>query len=134
VRPYTEDEIREIILNPYYSVNLKDVLFTDNDPKIAKEDWVLKNANLMSEIGIKTWLEKLLVILSEETQVAEANSIMNPALAIAIAKTYKGVHEPIVSRSMWVEANQKSIEDSGSESWLSRFLDTLQSRSDTEVE
>lgn len=130
MRPYTEDEIREIILNPYYAVNLKDALFTDNDPKFAKEDWVLKNANLMSEIGIKTWLEKLLVVLSEETQVAKTDSIMNPALVIAIAETYKGAHEPIVSRSMWVEANQKSIEDSGSESWLSRFLDTLQSRSE----
>lgn len=130
MRPYTEDEIREIILNPYYTVNLKDALFEDSDPKFAKEDWVLKNANLMSEIGIKTWLEKLLTILSEETQVMEAGPIMNPALAITIAETYKGTHEPIVSRSMWIEANQKSIEDSGSESWLSRFLDTLQSRSE----
>lgn len=134
MRPYTEDEIREIILNPYYAVNLKDTLFTDNDPKFAKEDWVLKNADLMSKIGIKTWLEKILVVLSEETQVAETDSIINPSLAIVIAETYKGIHEPIVSRSMWVEANQKSIEDSGSESWLSRFLDTLQSRSNDEVE
>lgn len=130
MRPYTEDEIREVILNPYYAVNFKDELFADSDPKFAKEDWVLKNANLMSEIGIKPWLEKLLAVLSEDAQVTEIDSMMNPALAIDVAETYKGVHEPIVSHSMWIEANQKSIEDSGSESWLSRFLDTLQDRSE----
>lgn len=130
MRPYTEDEIREIILNPYYAVNLKDALFVNRSPKLAKEDWVLKNADLMIEIGIRTWLEKLLDVLSEETPVAEADSTINPVSAIALADTYKGPHEHIVSRGIWVEANQKSIEDSGSESWLSRFLDTLQSRSE----
>ena len=132
MRPYTEDEIREIILNPYYAVNLKDSLFVNNSPQFAKEDWVLKNAELMSKIGIKTWLEKLLVVLSEDMPLREEDSVLNPITAITIADTYKGAHEPIVTSSMWVEANQKSIEDSGSESWLSRFLDTLQSHSEND--
>ena len=132
MRPYTEDEIREVILNPYYAVNLKDSLFVNSSPQFAKEDWVLKNAELMSEIGIKTWLEKLLVVLSEDAPLGEADSVMNPITAITIADTYKGPHESIVTRDMWIEANQKSIEESGSESWLSRFLDTLQSRSEND--
>lgn len=125
MRPYTEDEIREIILNPYYAVNLKDTLFAKDSPKIAKEDWVLKNADLMSEIGIKTWLERLLVVLTEDAPSKEADSIIDPSTAITFAGAYKGEHKSTVTRIMWVEANQKSIEESGSESWLSRFLDVL---------
>ena len=86
----------------------------------------------MNKIGIKTWLEKLLAVLSEDAPLGEIDSVMNPVSAITIADTYRGVHEPIVTPSMWVEANQKSIEDSGSESWLSRFLDALQTRSEND--
>lgn len=125
MRPYTEDEIRGIILNPYYAINFSDALFTEDSPKIAKEDWVLKNADLMSEIGIKTWLERLLVLLAEDAPSQKADYIIDPSTAITFAGTYKGEHEPIVTRAMWVEANQKSIEESSSESWLSRFLDVL---------
>jgi len=132
VRSYTEDEIREIILNPYYAINFRNTLFVNSSPQFAKEDWVLKNADLMNKIGIKTWLEKLLAVLSEDAPLGEIDSVMNPVSAITIADTYRGVHEPIVTPSMWVEANQKSIEDSGSESWLSRFLDALQTRSEND--
>jgi hypothetical protein len=125
VRPYTEDEIREIILNPYYAVNFRSDLFVKHTPQKAKEDWVNTNANLMSKIGIRTWLINFLDAISSDDY--NGDPIQNPYEAISIAQIYSGVHEVIVTRDNWLDANQKAIEESSSESWLSRLLDVLES-------
>jgi len=51
----------------------------------------------------------------------------NPALTINISDRLEGDHEPLVTRELWINANEKLIKELGPETWLWRLLDTLES-------
>ena len=53
--------------------------------------------------------------------------LVNPIYAVTISPSLFGEHEPIVSRSQWVQANARLIEQIGAEAWLDRLLDVLAS-------
>ena len=125
MRPYTEDEIREIILNPYYAVNLKDALFADSDPKLAKEDWVLLNAKLIEDIGVSAWLSEFLDVISQPQDEYDGHDIINPALAVSLSSGLQGIHEPLVERSEWIAANAKLMKDMGTTQLLEQLLNVL---------
>ncbi|MBA3809689.1 MAG: hypothetical protein H0X28_15060 [Solirubrobacterales bacterium] len=55
-----------------------------------------------------------------------AAMLINPIYAISIHPDLTGTHEPIVTKQLWIEANQKLIEEVGAQEWLRRLLVTLE--------
>lgn len=114
-----------IIANPFYAVNLADYLFDASEPKIAEEDWVLLNADLVQGMGAKAWLEEFLDLVSLEQIDSDSHDIINPTLTIRLSANLHGTHYPLVTRENWVKANMRYIEESGVENWLRCLLQTL---------
>jgi len=57
---WTAEDVRRIIINPFYAINIADSLFGDHPPMVSREEWVAANARLIDEFGQKEWLELLL--------------------------------------------------------------------------
>lgn len=55
-----EDELKKVLANPYYAINLDASLGEEHEPIISEEDWVKANAKLIKEIGEEDWLYRLL--------------------------------------------------------------------------
>jgi hypothetical protein len=62
-------------------------------------------------------------MLSEDDATA---MLINPIYAISIDPDLMGSHEPIVSKERWIEANERLIDEIGSETWLRRLLAVLE--------
>jgi hypothetical protein len=129
MRPLTEDETGDVLLNPSYAVILKEYLFDDHELESAKEDWVLKNAQLLKEMGPKDWLEQILVALSTEPQDNPTNTVINPYKSIIFSQTLRGSHPRLITSELWVQTNIKALEEFGAEKWLWKFLDVLETGS-----
>jgi hypothetical protein len=52
--------------------------------------------------------------------------LINPIYAVSIDPDLVGSHEPIVSKERWIEANEKLIDEIGTETWLRRLLAVLE--------
>jgi len=52
--------------------------------------------------------------------------LINPIYAVSIDSDLVGSHEPIVSKERWIEANEKLINEIGTEEWLRRLLAVLE--------
>jgi hypothetical protein len=52
--------------------------------------------------------------------------LINPIYAVSIDSDLTGSHEPIVSKERWIEANERLIEEIGTEKWLRRLLAVLE--------
>lgn len=126
MRPFTEDEVGSMIINPFYAVVFKDYLFEDHTLEIAKEDWVLKNSGLIGEMRADKWLEQLLVSLTTDPQDTPTYTVISPYTCVAFSVRLQGEHEPLVTREMWLQANAKGLQDFGAEKWLSQLLDVLE--------
>lgn len=126
MRPFTEDEVGSMIINPFYAIVFKDYLFEDHKLEIAKEDWVLKNAQLIKEMGPDNWLEQLLISLSTDPQDGPTYTVINPYVCAVFSERLQGEHEPLVTREMWLQANVKGLQEFGAEKWLSQLLDVLE--------
>ena len=121
-----EENLKDIIINPFNAVVLQDYLFDDHNLEVAKEDWVLKNVGLLREMSAKDWLEQFLVALTTDMQDDPTHTIINPYTGILFSKELQAEHQPIITRATWVDANVKGIQDVGSEAWLWRLLDVLE--------
>lgn len=53
--------------------------------------------------------------------------LINPYYAVRISPSLTTEHEPMTSKEEWVKANIRLIEEIGSEAWLKRLLDILES-------
>lgn len=122
----TEDDLSDLLANPYYAISFHDYLFSRQKPAGADEDWVLLNAKLMDDIGAEEWLIELLDALSLSAKEYDGHDIINPSLAVPFSDRLRGHHEPLATREQWVRANIKQIEEIGSNNWLWRLLDVLQ--------
>jgi hypothetical protein len=121
------DFVEESIVNPFYVITLKDELFGAHDLEGAKEDWVLKNVQLIEEIGSKDWLGELLLALSPKAKPDYVRDVLvNPYKGIIYSDRLKGEHEPLVTRDMWIGANIKMIEELGADAWLWGLLNVLE--------
>lgn len=126
MRSITEDDMGSMLANPYYVVTLQDYLFGRQKRASADEDWVLLNVKLMEELGAKQWLEELLDVLSLSHETYDGHDIINPSLAVHISERLRGRHEPLITREQWMQANVKQIKEIGSDNWLWRLLNVLE--------
>jgi hypothetical protein len=62
----------------------------------------------------------------EWTESDVESMVVNPFYAVTIDATLAIEHEPIVSKSEWVKANLRVMEEIGAERWLYRLLDVLE--------
>jgi hypothetical protein len=60
--------------------------------------------------------------------------LINPYYAVNIEPDLAQIHEPIVSRELWVQTNRKLIDQLGAEEWLQRLLDVLQGEYPTSLD
>ncbi|MCK5027761.1 MAG: hypothetical protein KAS07_05070 [Candidatus Pacebacteria bacterium] len=60
----TAKEIRRIIVNPYYAIDIHPGLFDVGHPKLVdRKTWVKSNMNSIKGMGARKWLETLLDVL-----------------------------------------------------------------------
>lgn len=59
-----QNDLREMLANPYYAVVISKALSEEHEPLVSEEDWVKANAKLIEEIGSEEWLQRLLDTLS----------------------------------------------------------------------
>jgi hypothetical protein len=58
-----EDDVRDMLVNPFYAINIEPELALKHEPLVSEADWVGANLQLMDEIGAQAWLERLLAVL-----------------------------------------------------------------------
>lgn len=127
MKPTDTDFVEKSIVNPFYAITLKDELFGEHAIEGAKEDWVLKNVQLIEEMGSKDWLGELLLSLSPKGKPDHVrDTLINPYKGIIFSDRLMGEHEPLVTREMWIDANVKMIKELGADTWLWRLLGVLE--------
>jgi hypothetical protein len=55
--------LKKILVNPFYCINIDEVLSSEHECLISEEDWVKVNLKLIGEIGAENWLYELLGVL-----------------------------------------------------------------------
>jgi len=58
-----EPFIEDLLINPYYVINISPNLVDKHEPLTTKESWVKANIRLMDEMGKEEWLKQLLHVL-----------------------------------------------------------------------
>jgi hypothetical protein len=58
-----EDQVKHMLINPYYAINFDPDLVTEHVPIVPESQWVKVNVHLIKELGTKEWLERLLAVL-----------------------------------------------------------------------
>jgi hypothetical protein len=58
-----EDETINMLINPFYAINIDPGLADEHDPLVTEEQWVQANLKLIDEIGAHEWLQHLLAVL-----------------------------------------------------------------------
>ncbi|MBL8121768.1 hypothetical protein JNM87_03390 [Candidatus Saccharibacteria bacterium] len=116
------------IANPFYAVEFAAHIFKRHTEG-PKEDWIVANAHLIADIGAKAWLGELLDTLSQTRAKYDGHDVINPTVVINVSERLQEQHDPTVSRSQWIQANAKLINEIGADKWLWRLLDVLENGS-----
>jgi len=58
-----EHTIRDVVINPFYAVTVAETLCVPHPPLVTKEQWIQANRALMHEMGVESWLRRLLEVL-----------------------------------------------------------------------
>jgi hypothetical protein len=58
-----ENDTINMLINPFYAINIDPGLADEHDPLITEEQWVQANLKLIDEIGAHEWLQHLLAVL-----------------------------------------------------------------------
>lgn len=58
-----EQNVGDMLINPFYAINISPILSDKHEPMTTKEMWVKANLKLMDEIGKEEWLNRLLHVL-----------------------------------------------------------------------
>ncbi len=121
----SSNDASAIIANPFYAVTFASHVFKKHSSLGSKEDWVAANAFTMKDIGAKVWLEEFLDLMALSRAKYDGHDILNPMLVINVSDRLHGDHEPLVTRELWVQANEKVIKEMGPEAWLWQLLEVL---------
>ncbi len=87
------------------------------------------NAHTMHDIGPKVWLDEFLDFITLAREKYDGHDIINPTLVVNVSDRLSGDHEPLVTRELWIQANEKMIKEISPEAWLWRLLETLETDS-----
>jgi hypothetical protein len=58
-----EDDVRRILLNPFYAIEIAPVLAEPHETMVSEDQWVAANAQLIQKVGAEAWLRELLTVL-----------------------------------------------------------------------
>lgn len=58
-----EYEVKQLLINPYYAININPDLASPHSPIVDRDQWVGANQHLINEIGSEEWLRQLLTVL-----------------------------------------------------------------------
>jgi hypothetical protein len=122
----SDNSALELIANPFYAVIFASHIFKHHDSLGSKEDWVAANAFTMKDIGIKVWLDEFLDFLSQPRVKYDGHDILNATLVVNVSNEFQNNDKPLTSRELWMEANEKAINEVGAETWLWRLLEVLE--------
>lgn len=128
MNPDNTSAAESLIANPFYAVEFATHIFKRHTEG-PKEDWVAANTHLIDDIGPEAWLGELLDSLSQTRAKYDGHDVINPTVVINVSERLKVQHEITVSRSQWIQANAKLINEIGADRWLWRLLDVLENGS-----
>lgn len=60
---WSKDDTAAMLINPVYAVSINPDLAGRHEPIVPKERWIEANDRLISDIGAKEWLRRLLAVL-----------------------------------------------------------------------
>ena len=60
---WQEDDLEDIILNPFYAVNLDPMFAQRHVPLVSEQMWIDANARMLKELGPEAYLRRLLDVL-----------------------------------------------------------------------
>jgi hypothetical protein len=127
MKPFDQREIDAGMVEPSFVIDYEDYLFKPHALELAKEDWVKKNVQLISEMEPKDWLDQLLVALSTKPIDTPTYTIINPYVAIIFSDKLRTNRPGMrIARHVWLGANAKHMEDVGAETWLWWLLSVLE--------
>lgn len=92
---------------------------------MAKEDWVLVNADKIKDLDSQVWLTNLLATLAYKRD-NELADVISPFEAIVLFEKLRGKHETTIDPADWVIANVKLVDELGEEKWLWSLLNSLE--------
>jgi hypothetical protein len=58
-----ENEAKQMLINPYYAINLDPGLIEHHPPIVDRRQWRETNKRLIDELGSDEWLSRLLRVL-----------------------------------------------------------------------
>ena len=58
-----ENDAINMLINPYYAVNISPDLAGEHEPLVTEGQWVQANLKLIDEIGAHQWLQHLLDVM-----------------------------------------------------------------------
>ncbi len=61
------DELRDMLINPYYAIRLDPALWDEHELLVSEEQWVAANRQLLRELGDEAYLRRLLAVLKGDT-------------------------------------------------------------------
>lgn len=62
-----ENDAVNMLINPYYAVNISPDLAGQHEPLVTQDQWIQANLRLLDEIGAHEWLEHLLAVLQGDS-------------------------------------------------------------------
>ncbi len=122
-RPWKEDDIKRIIVNPFSSFLVASELTKEHELTMSTDEWIKINTSLIESYGTESWLRQVITAL-EGKVVADGR--VNPSCVILIDPRFAEEHDFIIPRNEWLRANAMLIPQVGVEKWLSTFLDILE--------
>jgi hypothetical protein len=122
----SKNDASVMIANPFYAVTFTRHVFNKHSNLSSKEDWVAANAHTMNDIGPKAWLNEFLNFMTLPREKYDGHDILNPTLVVNVSDGLSGDHEPLITRELWAQANEKMIKEISPETWLWQLLDVLE--------
>ena len=62
------DELKDMLINPYYAVQIDPTLVDDHELLVSEEQWITANRKLLRELGDEAYLCRLLAVLKGDSR------------------------------------------------------------------
>ncbi|HZO74970.1 MAG TPA: hypothetical protein VFB60_22375 [Ktedonobacteraceae bacterium] len=118
----TPEHIQNILINPFYVIQVAPELVETHAPSMRDEEWVRDNSSMIQKTGAEPWLTTLLDVLQGNT----SHELVNPYYAINIDPIFAVEHPPMWPKDQWIQGNVTLLSQLGIEQWLQLLLDVLE--------
>jgi len=59
-KPVTEGDVKRILSNPFYAIQVDESMCVPHETLISEEDWIKSAVKLVEEIGVEEYMKNLL--------------------------------------------------------------------------